>query len=351
MGWSDTNEGQTRVLSNGNATVTVHPWTSLGGQTADQWLRSFVNTDPKGGTLISSQEIKPETVSGAYSVLRQARFGGQKGLAVLYACPGRSGEARLMSLDVKNGSITEAIKGANLGEGICKKEIAALGQTASPQMTPAAPVATGPDTGRDPARLNSKIPNGLRPTKAELYTDWVLKGFPAIRTLTLEMVLQFPDGTRLACSDWAPDGSVPLRRLAAQKDCQVSGDRSKDAIYGFKPGQTIDIKFGRISGFSIDGLEGSAGALSGGDLVMNSRGQIALGSWQVGRLSTRAASAKATNIRKRGLVGNYHLNGHTITIVSNQGNVVHGLIGYSRNGNGQIDTIYLNGKWYRDRDS
>lgn len=356
-GWSDDYQGKTRVSSNGNATVMVHPWQSLGGQKIDAWLSSLVNTPPKGGKLISAQKIKKESVPGAFSILRSASFGGQKGHAVLYACPGRAGEARLLTLDVKDGGFIDTLKGAAFGEKICKTEIAALGQ-APAKPAPGKPAETGASasqsaattgSGKDPKDLNALIPAGLRPKSASLYTNWVLKGFPAMLTLTMEMVLQFPDGTQLGCSDWVPDGSVSLAKLVRQKDCAIKGNKLSERIYGFKPGHRMNLNFGRLGGFSIDGLEGSAGSLSGGDLMMNTDGQIALKGWNVGRLSSAAATARATSISKSGLVGEYYLNGYTITIVTTQGEVVHGLIGYSPDSNRRISTLFLNGKWYRQK--
>jgi hypothetical protein len=125
-GWTDKSVGDARVVSNGNATVVIQPWQSLGGQTAEDWLRGLEQRDPEGGRLLSSEGVKPEAVQGAYSVMRHADFDGEKGYAILYACPGHPDEARLMTLDVRDGGFFDTLAGATFGETVCKESIAAL---------------------------------------------------------------------------------------------------------------------------------------------------------------------------------------------------------------------------------
>ena len=352
-GWTDTSLGEARVVSNGNATVVIQPWQPLGGQTAEEWLRGLEQRDPDWGRLLSSEGMKPEALKGAYSVTRHADFGGKKGYAILYACPGHAGEARLMTLDVRDGGFFDTLAGATFGETVCKESIAALPGRKKPAATVSQPAEettseTADTDGKSPKKLNQSLADALRPTKAAFYTDWVWKGFPAIRTLQLSMVLDFPDGTRLACTDWSPDGSVSLKTLAQEKDCAIPKERSDEPIHGFTPGETLNVRFGNLAAFGIDGLQGSGSSLSGGDLIMTDNGEITLGEWTVGYLSSTARSARATGTSSQGLTGRYYLDGHTITIVTKEGEAVHGLIGYSTDDQGDVDTVFLNGKWYRD---
>ena len=81
---------------------------------------------------------------------------------------------------------------------------------------------------------------------------------------------------------------------------------------------------------------------------MTDKGEITIGEWTAGYLSSTARSARATGTSSQGLAGRYYLDGHTITIVTKECEAVHGLIGYSTDDQGDLDTVFLNGKWYRD---
>ena len=173
-GWTEELVGDTRVVSNGNATVVIQPWQSLGGQTAEEWLRGLEQNDPEDGKLLSSEGVKPETVQGAYSILRHADFDGEKGYAILYACPGHPNEARLLTLDVKDGGFFDTLAGASFGETVCKEAIAALphqGQstaTASetePSKDADATSETAAVTGKNGKAPNETLSGALPPVK------------------------------------------------------------------------------------------------------------------------------------------------------------------------------------------
>lgn len=206
----------------------------------------------------------------------------------------------------------------------------------------------GSGSAQDLAQLNKAISQELRPVGADLYTRWVFKGFPAVRSLKLEMVLRFEDGTQLRCSDWAPLGAVSPKKLAQTKDCVVKGDKSEVPLYGFEPGQTLAVDFGRTAGVSFDGLAGSAGGLSGGDLKMTADGQIAIGRWTANTVT--GTGAGATSVKTGALVGRYYLDGNTITIRSTDGGVAHGFIAYSLNDENRVESVFLNGDRYWSRD-
>lgn len=342
-GWSDVTSGKVRVVSNGNATVTIGPWVSLGGRSVQDWLLGMERRDPSGGRVLVSNGVRSESVPGAASVTRRAAFDGQEGLSVLYACPGQQGEAKLLTLDVRNGAFFETLRGARFGEQVCKAQIAALDRSGPEKLRPKA--------GRDNiAGLNQTIPNDLRPVGAELYTRAVFKGFPAVRSLKLEMVLQFPDGTRLACADWSPNSEVSPKQLTPERKCRVRGKASPQRLHGFEPGETLEVSFGSIAGLSIDSAAGSAGALSGGDLKMTHDGQIALGRWSANTVTASGGSARAASGKREALVGRYYLEGHTITIVTAAGEVVHGFIAYSLNDEKLVRSVFLNGDRYWSRD-
>ena len=373
-GWDDQRIGGQRVVTNGNAIVKIGDWQSLQGKTAEQWLQQLEHQNPEDGVILSSEGVKPEHVEGAFAVNRRVKFADQTGNSVLYVCPGLPGHARLMSLDVKNGGFTDLLRGALFGENVCKKE---------PRGESADDVPSNPKPARDEQRsdephasaqknsvseqastsirdgsptsdeklrtLNQQIPDQNRPTGARSYLEGNWVGFPAMLVHSMTFVLDFADGTHLSCSDWDPLTVASAASLKSERGCEPDDEDAK-AVKAFKPGERIELVFGRISGYGIDGLSGSASSLSGGDLVMSKDGRIAVGRWNVNHIGVEAASARATSTRKEGLVGRYYLNGNTITIVSLEGEVTHGFIGYSTDEEtGKIIALYLNGEHYWDR--
>jgi hypothetical protein len=366
-GWKETALGAQRIVSNGNATVTIHPWHSLQGRSPRQWLSGIVDKNPQDGVLLSIEDIKPETVPGAFSVSRRARFGEQKGYAILYLCPGQKGHARLMSLDVRDGGFGDLLKGALFGEAVCKREPKGAGNTTAEEQLAVVEINKGSTStdssltalaSNNPAEnsvsdarlktLNQKIPAVNRPHKASLNMVSKFKGFPAILTHEVVMVPEFNGGFQLSCTDWDPGAGVIAAELVDTKGCKVDGKKTKKLVSGFEPGQRVTLAFGNISGFDVDGIEQSATSMSGGDVVMSESGEIAIGSWRVNNTLNSTAHTTSTR-RNNSLVGRYYLNGYTITIMSNEGEVHNGLIGYTETDSGTISALFINGKHYWDR--
>lgn len=364
-GWDDQQQDELRVVSNGNATVTIHPWQSLQGQNADQWLSDLAQQAPDGGVLISVDKVKPETVAGAYSLMRKARFGKQEGLAVLYSCPGQRGFARLLTLDVRNGSFGDTLKGALFGEKVCKHEskgaapdsLAASDTEkseptdghASEEAVVNAGAAQLTISDKELQVLNRQIPAANRPTGASIILEERWRGFPAMLIFEAVMVPRFEGGQEISCTDWDPAGGLLVSALAKKEECKPGDDKPTD-LQGFEPGRRIELAFGNISASGIDGLEGSASSISGGDLSMSLDGRIAIGQWNIAHASSTAASARVTATGKRnGLIGRYYLDGHTITIMTEEGEVLNGFIGYGTSKDGAVDALFLNGTHYWDR--
>lgn len=121
-GWQESIDDGIRVVTNGVATVRIQPWQSLNGKKLDLWLKELELIPPAGTRLISSAGVKPETVDGAYSVIRKIEFANSAGHSVLYACPANDGFARLMTLDVIDANFKDTFVGAMFGEQVCKRE-------------------------------------------------------------------------------------------------------------------------------------------------------------------------------------------------------------------------------------
>lgn len=360
-GWVDQYSGLVREVSNGNATVRIMPWQSLKGLSIDQWLENLQHDDPIDGQFISSEGAKKERVPGAFSVNRKAKFDKTEGYAVLYGCPGQTGHARLMTLDVRNGSFVDVYKGAMFGEKVCKREPKGAGITQA-QATPSGkPSQTADNNTKNISSteisnndnhleaLNQGLPSSNKAVSAAVVLDSYWSGFPAMLTHKAVMLLTFPDGTELGCTDWSPAGAFPSISIQQNSDCLFAEDKNRKTISGFEAGERITLAFGRVSAVGIGGTEGSASALSGGDIVMSQDGRIALGSWTANKLSAAAAQARATSTKKTKLYGRYYLDGHTISIATEDGEVIHGLIGYSKDRQNKIKALFLNGKHYWDR--
>ena len=373
-GWDDEYVGATRVVTNGNATVHIMPWQDLEGRSIDQWLTQLESLDPLNGQLVSSAAVKPEQrVPGAFSMNRKIRLGNAEGFSVLYGCPGQAGHARLMTFEVFDGGFFKMLKGSSFVEKVCKQEpkgsgsvsvavVTASGKQeserkhASAAQSPDVPVSDKDSMAKSKIsdaqlkQVNQALPKTNKPVNATIVLKQSWVGFPAMRVDKAHMVLEFPDGTELACSDWSPAGEFPAKQLRQSKDCKFPEIVHRVKVSGFKPGERIALAFGRIAAFGLDGLEGSTSVLSGGDLVLGKDGSIAVGSWNAAHMSTTAATGRATSVKRGGLTGRYYLDGYTISIATSDGEVIHGLIGYSnRNETKEINAVFLNGKHFWDR--
>jgi hypothetical protein len=371
-GWEDTVVGNTRVVSNGNTTITIGPWESLQGQSAQQWLTKQAHIPPASGELISVEAVKEDTVPGSYSVIRKAKFGKQTGTSVLYLCPGLDGHARLFSMDVHDGGFFELLKGAVFGENVCKKERKGSGPLVSDIAAPVQRddsdsgdassgasdtasqtiVSTVQDLDISDSELrikNGLIPANQRPVSASLYSYSRWSGFPAMLIFEVGMAVAFDNGVEIACLEWDPAETVDLNKLANTEDCTLPEDDDKSKIFPFKAGERLTLSYGNVSASGFDGLEGSASSVSGRGLQLNKAGEIILDRWRASHLSAAAARARSTATNKSGVTGRYYLDGYTITILTNKGEILNGFIGYSVDDSNKIDALFLNGKHYWDR--
>jgi len=360
-GWKESQQGNTRIVSNGNASVLIGPWTFLRGVSADKVLQKASTTNPDGGVIISSKKIKPENrVPGAFSVFRNVKFADSKGVSVLYMCPGKKGHARMLALNVKDGGMIDTFKGGKFLENVCSQEPKGAGPTddrptsnkkSKDKQTkkPADPIAQIkiPDISDETLRLaNNKIPAHNRPMSASLYSEESWVGFPAMLITKVYMALYFDSNVSLGCSDWDPSSELKASNLEKTEDCQFDNENSKVKIQSFKPGERLDLKFGTVSAASYDFGLSTGGTMSGGTLVMSKDGKIAIGNWQANHVNTSSSGASSSS--EGAQIGRYYLNGHTITIVTHDGNTRHGFIGYEKR-EGKIAALYLNGKHYWDR--
>lgn len=360
-GWDDNYHGEARVVDNGNATVIIMPWQFLQSIEPKRWLSSIEYMDPPGGVVISSDGVKDEHVPGAYAVTRKVQFPNEKGISILYLCPGNEGHARLMMLNVINGGIKDTIKGALFGEKVCKNEpkgaesavseytqdngIDAPTKVEQQQQSSVSWTGISDDELRV---LNQQIPAYNRPIAASIYSTQAWVGFPAMLTFKVSMALEFADGVKLACTQWSPIADINAKELKDDNDCALKADVELSRILSFTAGERIEIAFGTIGAYGLESGDGSASSMSGGDLSFNMNGDVVIGTWQAKGISSSSAQSAVAAGRKSRLVGRYYLAGNTISIATADGDVMHGFIGYSKR-DGRIGAVYVNGKHYWDR--
>jgi hypothetical protein len=217
------------------------------------------------------------------------------------------------------------------------------------------------------------IPAQNRPVGAVTYGTGSYSGWPASYTYTVTTRMLFGNGLSSTCSDWDPGQFSPRRGQPpfATDDCSLiawrkaagavefqSDDRSwssadiAEGVFGFKPGERIDIEFGNVGGIGFNfGTPGgvAASTLSGGTLRMTRDGWIAVGDWSttvisgsnIGGGSSRTSGPK---------VGRYYLDGHIIAIIDDRGEITRGFIAAVAGDKGtRIGHVYLNGRHYWDQ--
>lgn len=365
-GWDDNYVGQTRVVSSGNSTVRIEPWKNLQGSSIEQWLTSIEQQDPTNGRVISSAGVKPESVSGAFAVTRKARFDGKKGYSVLYGCPGQSGHARLITLDMRDGGFVDFTKAAKFGENVCKKEPKGVGSSDdSPRSETRRLIGPGVVftetktagksiskeekqrftniTDDELKKLNQEIPVENRPIGANTYGDWGF--FGGSFQLKIRFTLLFSNGIETRCTNWDPAGDFPSSENLARSRCRFSSDDLLGKAHGFKPGERIEVEYRtyeQLRGY--DYSDNVSYKSIGGNLKMNLDGTIGNSKSSSSYQSDLAATVSTG--KNETINGRYYLNGHTITILTDQGDVVHGYVGYDREDDNKLARIYYNGAMY-----
>lgn len=121
-GWSDTTEGDVRIVTNGTSAVEIGDWQDLNGQSLDAWLASMEHDVPPGSKLLSTDGVDAEHVSGAYSVGREVERDGKQRFSLLYACPGLDGVGRLIVMDIPMRNASELMTGGLFTEKVCENE-------------------------------------------------------------------------------------------------------------------------------------------------------------------------------------------------------------------------------------
>jgi hypothetical protein len=370
-GWTEETTAEGRVLSRGTSKIVIGHWQSLGSRSLEAHLKDLEEAVPDGAQFLSSRGVKPERIDGAFAVTRKIKRNAKSAQSVLYGCPGQPGFARVLSMTVDSGDFGNMMSGGLFLEKVCKQEpkggagdvvIAKAAPGLETRQTTKSPAAVSPPSstrvprpsGRyDLAAENAKIPRANRPirTTTVLEERWI--GFPATLTHKAYMLMLFPNGNATHCANWDLISQAPTPESIQKKRCKVTraAANADDPLNGFEPGATFDLKFGRISASGFDGINSSSSTLSGGDLVLSADGRIAIGKFSAFSTRVGGGTAGAGGGTRRQVKGRYYLNGHTITIETDDGELIHTFIGWASNaGSSAMDHVYFAGDHYWDKD-
>lgn len=367
-GWTETLTDEGREISKATAKVVIGNWQSLRGQSLQTHMKGLEKMVPDGSQLVSSRGVKPERVDGAYSVTRKINLHGKSGQSVLYGCPGQSGFARVISMTFETSDFGSALTGGMFLEKVCKQEpkggasdTEASASAPTPQVSrpnarastvQSSPISTSHGT-YNLAAENAKIPSDSRPVKAVTILEEKWVGFPATLTYTAEMMMQFPNGYATHCTKWNLISQTPMPESIGGKRCKVTRENigTESRLNGFTPGETVDLAFGRISASGIDGADSSSISFGGGDLILSKDGRIAIGKFNAFSVNANGGNSGVGGGTRRQVKGRYYLNGHTITIETENGDLFHTFIGWQSDKNGRkIDHVFFAGDHYWDKD-
>ncbi|WP_298465372.1 hypothetical protein [uncultured Erythrobacter sp.] len=360
-GWSDSQQGDKRVLTKNGVLVEIGPWQSSSGKSTGDWLKSQERVSAPGVSYVSTQSMQAEAaVPGSYSLARSVKVNGRDQLSVLYACPGKGGTVKLMELRavLSRQTASDIQRAAKFGEAVCRADSnyaansPTSGRTAAASgKTSSAPGNPGQqNSAQSLAAANASIPAGSRPRSARIVLEQKWVGFPAVMVNTATPEMSFANGYSTTCAKWNPLRQTPTPTSAGMlKRCKFKRGASKGkAARKFSPGETINISYGRITGSSRS-FGSSSSSISGGTLRMTKDGRIQIGEFNAFSVSSAGSGAGGGN-RKIAVSGRYYLNGHTITIQADDGRIFHGFIAASsKSGGTGYDYIFINGEHYWDR--
>lgn len=354
-GWEDINDGDTRILSNGEVWLIIQPWELLQGQSGEQWLKERADSKPFKGKLLSTEALEKKSETGPYSITRTTSFKGKTGYSVLFMCQNEQGLARLSALEMHNSDVPNMLLAGQMISKVCLEEpklanssISSSVNNKTQEAAPLVPLAS--ITEQELRSKNKQILAHQRPEKANMFSYSGFSGFPASYYYKVAMAIELEKGILLRCLEWDPAVAVDLKKLAETNKCKIPSKAEIHEVKSFKPGERLSLVFGNINSFSIDGLEGSATSFSGSGVKMNLEGEVFLDRWRASHASSTAATARATSARKKNVRGRYYLDGYTITIVTDEGETLNGFIGYTGDNSANIGALFLNGKHYWDKD-
>ncbi len=355
-GWSDSRQGDQRILTKNGVKIAIGPWQSKRGKSTRDWLQSKAQSVSPGVTYVATQRMQAErAVEDSHSLLRSIKVNGRDQISVLYACPGKGGTVRLMEMlaTVSRQTTSDLERGAKFGEEVCGSDpnmASYSGSVSTSRSARTASRSSNTPAAQSLAAANKQIPAGNRPRSARIVLEKKWVGFPAVQVSSATAEMTFANGYSSTCAKWNPLVSTPSPSSAGRlKRCSFVRNATKGkSARSFSPGETINVSFGTISGSSRN-LGGSSSTISGGTLRMTKEGRIEIGKFNAFSASASGARSGGGS-RKIAVSGRYYLDGYTITIQSDDGRIFHGFIAASSDsGSSGYDNIFINGEHYWDR--
>ena len=194
--------------------------------------------------------------------------------------------------------------------------------------------------------LNQQIPEANRPIGAKTYADWGYYGEGS--SLKIRFTLIFDNGIETRCANWDPAGEFPDSEKLGNSRCKFPEDNPLGEALGFKAGERVEIEYGSYEQLMAYGFGDSVAYQSvGGSLKLKLDGTI--GNSRTSESYQSDSDVLVNSGKNKSIAGRYYLNGHTITIHTDQGDVVHGFIGYDLDRDGAMRRVYYNGSKFWDR--
>lgn len=360
-GWTDTIEGDQRVVRRGNTAVRIGPWTDLAGESVDDWLARMASAAPPGGELVSERAVKREKRTGGYSVSKKVRFDDGEGQAVWYACPGMEGSARLIQMVSRGDGIGNLWSGGMFVERVCLKEPKTVA-TAVATSSAAPPAENIPQsTNPPPASVDSEpvltvaAPPGLKELRGVLVMGLQAGGMFG---LTDDFIALFEDGT------WTSDLARTFQEGAAEsravKPKRWGQWRLRDGELELKDHNDPEFEGDQgdwvlNSGSSDERLDGCYGSLrssDGGGVGSARVGQARTWCFRPdGRFSNSStgfgSSGNVTvSSRRAKLGGRYRIDGYTAVFLYDDGRELRAAFAYANEGRNHV---MINGRRFMGR--
>ena len=366
-GWVEAVTGSSRLISKSTTQIEIFNWQDLRGQTIESYLKQIETIVPAGAVFISSEAIKPadSKIPGAFSISRKVEWNGKAGVSMLIGCPGQPGHARIISLNDSNGrlgGLGRIVTGGRFIQKVCK-------QKQTPDQMVSNPVVSSGEinssttalSGGDLANENARIPKENHPDQAYVITKLETQGI-GISMMVVpvpHMMMTFPNGYSTYCKKWNLVTQTPTPDSIGD-NCKLTQESIKDSpryssgpgpkpalLHPFKPGETLDFSLGRLSGVGYDlGTAGQSNIISKGELTLKKNGRIIIGNSVLSSIVPNADVAAYGN-SKKSHGGRYYLNGYTITIETDVGDISHSFIGSFHKD--KVTSVMFRDKFYSAR--
>lgn len=213
--------------------------------------------------------------------------------------------------------------------------------TASKQLATEASSTAGQTEGTNSANFdlateNAAIPESNHPVSAVATIEIEVKLLPTRSVGVGHMMMTFPNGYSTHCNKWDLISQNPTP-ASIGSSCKLTSEPQDDkALHPFNPGETIDAV---LAGVRDDNWLSSNSSLSAKrTITLTKEGKITLGSGTLSKLGIETT--------RKSISGRYYLNGYTITIETESGDLIHSHIGLLSKKNGNTNSLFFHDNYY-----